>query len=273
MDGMTLTRSSHADSAGPQTPEGRLRVVFITEDDPIYVIRFFEVFFEEYPRTEFDLCAITIDAAFREPLRKTVGRMLRFYGPLDFFRLGTRYLRTRFRNRSIAKLARDHGVPLLPCASVNDPIYVEKVRALQPDVIVSVAAPEIFREELLASARLGCVNIHSGRLPQYRGMMPTFWQLLRGEPCVTVTVHQMVQKLDAGDVLGTLEFPLKERDCLDRVITGTKRGGARLMVEVLRKLAAGRTEPRPLDMRAAAYFSFPQPADVRAFRRRGHRML
>jgi methionyl-tRNA formyltransferase len=248
-------------------------VLFVTEDDPLYVIKFFEVFFAEYPRDELDVCGVTMDQAFHEPIWKTARRMLRFYGPIDFVRLGLRFARAKLSGRSIARLARDAGIDEVPATSVNDGAYVATVRELAPDVIVSVAAPEIFRADILGAARIGCVNIHSGRLPAYRGMMPNFWQLLRGERHATVTVHEMVEKLDAGDVLATLETPLRERDSLERVITVTKQEGARLMIDVLRRLAAGTAEPRPLDMSDAGYFSFPQPSDVKTFRKRGHRML
>jgi methionyl-tRNA formyltransferase len=105
--------------------------------------------------------------------------------------------------------------------------------------------------------------------------MPTFWQMLEGKPFVTVTVHEMVAKLDAGGVVDTLEFPLEERDSLDRVISGTKQGGARLMIRVLERIAQARAMPEatPLDMSKARLFKFPQPADVAKFRARGHRML
>ena len=74
---------------------------------------------------------------------------------------------------------------------------------------MSVAAPEIFLPELLNIPRLGYINLHSGRLPSYRGMMPTFWQMLRGEQAITISVHRMAQKLDLGDVLATQSFPLE----------------------------------------------------------------
>jgi methionyl-tRNA formyltransferase len=138
---------------------------------------------------------------------------------------------------------------------------------------VSVAAPEIFLPDLLNVPRLGCINVHSGRLPNYRGMMPTFWQMLRGEQAITITVHKMADKLDAGDVLATQSFPLKRSDSLDRVIKATKREGARLLMRVLRDIQKGQVRPVPLDMAGAGYFSFPKPSDVREFRRRGHRLL
>jgi methionyl-tRNA formyltransferase len=162
---------------------------------------------------------------------------------------------------------------MYPARSVNDPEYLERVRRLSPDVIVSVAAPEIFRKELLRTPRLGCVNIHSGRLPVYRGMMPTFWQMMRGEPTVTVTVHEMAEKLDAGGILGTVSIPITPRDSLDRVITVTKQAGARLLIEVLGKIRLGQVSGIPVDMSGASYFSFPKREHVLEFRKRGHRLL
>jgi methionyl-tRNA formyltransferase len=251
----------------------RLRIHFVTEDDPFYVVRFFEVFFEEYPREEFEISGVTIQAPFRERKAATAKRVLSLYGPVDFSRLLVRFVAKKLRRRSIAALARSEGIPLVPTGSVNDAEFVRRIRTLQPDVIVSVAAPEIFREEILGSARLGCINIHSGRLPAYRGMMPTFWQMLSGESHATITVHEMARELDAGAILGTVEYPIRERDSLDRVMTETKKDGARLMIRVLRELASGAAAARPLDMAKAAYYSFPKSEDAREFRRRGHRMV
>lgn len=259
-----------------QDPENnqKLRVLVVTEDDPLYVVKFFEVFFAEYPRDRIDLIGITISEAFHEPIWKTALRMLKFYGPVDFVRLCFRFASVKLRRYNIGRLAREAGVPLVETHSVNDQAYVEKVREeIRPDVIVSVAAPEIFREGILNAAGQRCINIHCGRLPIYRGMMPNFWQLLHGEPAATLTVHEMVEKLDAGGIVQTREFPLRDRDSLDRVIVGTKQESARLMIEVLERFAAGPVEAEPLDMTGKKYFSFPQPADVRRFRKRGHRML
>jgi methionyl-tRNA formyltransferase len=250
-----------------------VRVLFITEDDPLYVIEFFEVFAREYPRDEIEIVGITISRAFNEPRAATARRVLRFYGPVDFARLSLRVAAAKLRRRSIERLAREHGFPLVPTDSVNDPAYLRGVRALEPDVIVSVAAPEIFREALLGSARLGCINIHSGRLPRYRGMMPTFWQMVAGEPALTLTVHEMAAELDAGAVLGTLELPIPAGATLAEMMLAGKREGARLVIQVLRDLASGNARPRPLDMAQASYFSFPQREEAAELRRAGHRLL
>lgn len=250
-----------------------LRLLFVTEDDPLYVIRFFEVFFAEYPKDQIEIVGVSVQEAFHEPIWKTARRMLRFYGPIDFVRLCTRYVGVKLRGDSIAKLADQSGLTLVPCGSVNDPEYIERVRSINPDVVASVAAPEIFKKGILSVPALGCINIHSGKLPIYRGMMPNFWQLLHGESHAVVTVHEMVERLDAGGILGTQDWPLQASDSLDRVITGTKQDGARLMMQVLLRMKRGEATATPLDMTGKKYFSFPKPADVKAFRKRGHRML
>ena len=87
-------------------------------------------------------------------------------------------------------MAARRGIPSIRTHSINDPDYVARVRELAPDVIVSVAAPEKFRREILCAHRVRCVKVHSGRLPKYRGI------LLEGEAHATVTVHEMVEELD-----------------------------------------------------------------------------
>jgi methionyl-tRNA formyltransferase len=254
-------------------PACRLKIFFVTEEDPLYVIEFFRIFLSEYPTDEFDLCGITIDQPFHESTPQTLRRMVKFYGLWGTTRQGVRFISARLRRDSIKALASSVGVPVLSTPSINRLEFLHRLRAEAPDLIVSVAAPEIFGPELLNIPRLGCINIHCGRLPKYRGMMPTFWQMLRGEQAITITVHMMAQKLDAGAVLATQSFPLKTSDCLDRVIRGTKRESARLLIRVLRDLRNGQLKQMPLNMTESSYFSFPKRSDVREFRKRGHRLL
>jgi methionyl-tRNA formyltransferase len=87
------------------------------------------------------------------------------------------------------------------------------------------------------------------------------------------TLAEMARELDAGGVLATCACPIRERDSLDRVMVEAKRAGALLVIDVLRRLAAGELVAQPLDMTEAAYYSFPTAAAVKEFRRRGHRLL
>jgi methionyl-tRNA formyltransferase len=262
-----MTNRSHIENDRP------LKLLFVTEDDPLYVVEFFAVFFAEYPRADFEIVAVTVDRAFHEPLWKTVKRMWRFYGAVGFIRQGLRFVGRKLRGRSIERLAKANGITLLPTDSVNTEAYAKSVEQLKPDLVISVAAPQIFKERLLRSATWGCINIHAGQLPTYRGMMPNFWQMRYGEPHATVTVHEMAAELDAGRVLGTRTVPIQSQDSLGRLMRETKREGARLMIEVLKDIKAGTIEPEPVDMGSPGYFSFPKPDDVAAFHAQGHRLL
>jgi len=250
-----------------------LRVHFVTEDDPLYVAEFFDAFLALYPPEEIQVIGITVQEPFNESRLSTAKRVLSLYGPIGFARLLGRFARRKLQRRSIARLAGGEGIALVPTRSVNDPDFIERMKLLEPDVIVSVAAPEIFKKAILQAPRLGCINVHSGRLPRYRGMMPTFWQMRSGEPNVTVTVHEMAEKLDAGAVLGTADCRIEQRDSLDRVMVAAKHACARLVIRVLRDLAAGEARPQQLDMAEASYFSFPSRADVLRLRQLGHRLI
>jgi methionyl-tRNA formyltransferase len=252
-----------------------LRLLVVTEDDPLYVRQFFDRFFPRIPRDRIELVGVTVSKAFHEPLWKTGLRVLRFFGYWDTIRILPRFIAAKVKRSSISASARRFGFPVLAASSVNSNEYLELVRSLEIDVLVSVAAPEIFKSRLLSVPAIGALNIHSGRLPEYRGMMPTFWQMLHGERHATVTIHEMVERLDAGGIVRTLEFPIRPNDALERIMIGTKRAGADMMLEVLTEIASTRQFPAalPIDMSKARLFRFPSPDDVRRFRRLGHRML
>ena len=249
-----------------------MRVLVVTADDPLYVACFFEELIPAVPDSV-HIVGVTILPAFQERLPATAKRVFRLYGSVDFTRLCLRFAGLRMRGRDISRLTKKAGIPLIGTRSVNSEDYLRRVAELAPDVIVSVAAPEIFRPPLLSMPRLGCLNVHSGRLPAYRGMMPVFWQLLKGETAAVVTVHEMVEAIDAGRVLDTVEVPLKRRDRLSRAMVAAKRAGAALLVEVLDRLRRGCVAFRDDGPDDDCYYSFPEPEHVRALRARGHRML
>ena len=117
---------------------------------------------------------------------------------------------------------------------------------------MSVSAPQIFRHELLHAPRHGCINIHNGRLPDYRGMLPNFWQMLNGETQAITTIHSMVRKLDAGTVIWEEATPIRPEMSLDALIRETKERSADALWRVLRHLAQHRSLPHVRDIEGQA---------------------
>ncbi len=261
-----------------------LRVLFITQNDPIYV----RVFFEEFlriARGSVDVVGVVIAPTMGKQSAAALARqMWGFYGPIDFVRMGLRYALLAVGSRlprglrrgrvySIEQVAAEHHVPVRYVGDLNAPEFVAWVRERGVDLIASVAAPQILKEALLSAPRLGCVNIHNAKLPRYRGMLPNFWQLLHGETTVGTTIHRVNAKLDEGAILAQMETPVEPGESLDALIRRTKHAGARFMLDTLEALAAGRLQERANVAAEGSYFTFPKPADVRAFRRRGLKLL
>lgn len=96
------------------------------------------------------------------------------------------------------------AVTLLRVDDINSSATVEQVRQFDADIGLSLAAP-ILRAPVFASPRLGTLNLHKGRVPDYRGMPPAFWELWNGESSAGCTVHWVDERLDTGDLVASGE--------------------------------------------------------------------
>lgn len=245
-------------------------------------------FFEEFLPLE--LRGITIEGIVLAPpmgkkrLADLIRQMWNFYGPVDFVRMGFRYVTTRLlarlpaalrlnRTITIPHAAARYDIPVLHVTDLNDPDFVAHVRNTGIDVLVSVAAPQIIKAPLIEAPQVACINIHNAKLPMYRGMLPNFWQLYDGLRTVGTTVHKINAGIDDGPILAQRETELLPNESLDSVIRRTKRLGAHLVLEVLGQLRDGTAVEAPNDRHQGTYYSFPTKADVAEFRRRGGRLL
>ncbi|HMA39318.1 MAG TPA: formyltransferase family protein [Gemmatimonadales bacterium] len=269
---MTITSPARSAPPGPVT------VVAVTQDDPFFTGRFFESFLREAAGGRVQLLEIVLLRNFNESRMALLRRFWKLYGTADLIRLLARYagalLSERFgRPRSVAALAARAGVPVRQIASINDETYLQTLRERHVDVLLSVSAPEIFRSAALQACP-HAINIHNGKLPFYRGMMPTFWALLHGEPQVTITVHTMAEKLDAGSVLAEYAVPIGPDDTQFDLSARAKDVAGREVARLLARLGTPDwPTPVPVDMSQKRYFKFPTPADVAQLRERGRQML
>jgi methionyl-tRNA formyltransferase len=156
--------------------------------------------------------------------------------------------------------------------TVNDETFVERVEEEEIDVILSVSAPEIFAPSVLSAPKWGCLNVHTAKLPKYRGMLPTFWALYHGDDEIGVTIHTMEEEIDQGQIAKQSTFPVDPVDTLDDVIKRGKRERGRLAYQTLNTLAGGGLQLRPMEGEGS-YFSFPSAEERRELQRRGRRLL
>lgn len=259
-------------------------IVMITQEDPFYVRIFFEEFFKNYGRTS-DIKGVVIAPTMgKKSFSKLLKQMYGFYGPFDFTWVGFRYMALkaagavykalRIRNSgTIEGLCASYGVPVMHCSKINSEEFLKEIGQLRLDLVVSVAAPQIFKEKLIALPSMGCINIHNSKLPKYRGMLPNFWQMFHGEKTVGTTVHYINAGVDDGDILLQKETPIAPGESLDSLIRKTKKCGATLMIEAIESIRNGTAKPRPNSKEEATYFSFPTKQEIVEFKKRGYRLL
>lgn len=144
------------------------------------------------------------------------------------------------------------------------------LRELKPDLVVSIRYRKILRPEVIAIPRFGVINIHSGPLPDYRGVMATFWAMLEGDDCIGSTIHRIVDAgIDTGPVFSLQRQPMRrELSYLANVLSLYPAACAELAA-LIDELDDGR-QPATLPQTAGGnYFSMPGQAEVRAFLGRG----
>jgi len=127
------------------------------------------------------------------------------------------------------------------------------VRAWRPDLGLSIGAP-ILREELFSIPRLGTLNIHGGKVPDFRGAPPGFWELYTGANEIGATLHWVTRKLDSGAVVEQAVAPIYEHDSLNAVSQRAEELSVRVLERGLRAVVSGEFQ------------ASPQPAGGRTFR-------
>lgn len=260
--------------------EPMMRIEFLTQQDPIYILPLFEEFIRNYSDESTIVRISCCDTMGSRPRRQLVRELMHLYGAFGFARLAGRILLSHLlgwiplgrgakRYFSLPQLCRAYGIEYGAISNPNAEEFVAGVVKRQCDLIVSIACPYILKRQLLSTPRLGCINIHHAPLPQYKGMMPTFWQLFQGERSVGLTVHYMSEKLDDGHALLQEHLPVEENESLDHLIRRSKRHAAHCLAKVLQQIGTNSVSLRPLKHKPSSYFTFPTLAEIREFRRRG----
>ena len=164
---------------------------------------------------------------------------------------------------SVARLARDAGIPAYTTRSINEPSWVDRIRGLAPDVLFSFYYRDLLRRPLLALPRLGAFNLHGSLLPRYRGRCPVNWQLVNGERESGVTLHHMVARADAGDIVGREVVAVGPDDTALELYLKLVAAGRRVLVRHLDEILSGTAPRTPQDESHATVFGGREPEDGR----------
>jgi methionyl-tRNA formyltransferase len=163
--------------------------------------------------------------------------------------------------RSCAELAARHGVPVYVDESVET--AAAKIGPLKPAVLYSFSYRNLIPESVLAVASLGAFNLHPSLLPAYRGRAPVNWVLVNGEGETGVTLHHMVARADAGDIVGQRAVAIDDSDTALTLYRKLVPLGVELIEELHPKIVAGTAPRRKMDISKGSYFGRRRPDDGR----------
>ena len=129
----------------------------------------------------------------------------------------------------------------------KEPVFIETLSRLAPDLIVVVAFGQILPESVLTIPPLGCVNVHASLLPKYRGAAPIQWAIIRGERETGVTTIRMDAGMDTGPILMKRSLRIGPTETAEALAPRLADLGAELLIETLSRLKEDALVPAPQD--------------------------
>ena len=153
----------------------------------------------------------------------------------------------------IKERALELGLQVFQPEKLSQTGELERLKELDPDLIVVVAYGQLLKQEVLDLPPLGCINLHSSLLPRWRGAAPIHWALLEGDDQTGVSVQQMVLKLDAGPVLLQEATSVSSDETLESLHNRLAEMGGKLLLKAVDGLAEGSLQPTPQDESQVTY--------------------
>ncbi len=154
--------------------------------------------------------------------------------------------------------------------NINSAPALDKIRQLTPELIISIRYGKILKNEILDIPQHGVLNLHSGILPNYRGVMATFWAMLNNESEIGTTLHYIDDStIDTGAIISQSHLTIqKEKSYLWHVLQ-LYISGSELITDAISLIEKGQTIETITQSGSGQYFSFPKESDLVQFNKQG----
>jgi methionyl-tRNA formyltransferase len=149
-----------------------------------------------------------------------------------------------YKYKSVSDYCKENGIPVINPKLVSDNV-VRKVLDIEPDIILSIYYRKIFPQTLINIPKLGCINIHPSKLPNYRGPVPTAWAIENGEEEFGITIHYMDCSIDTGDILVQKVYPIFDDETGYELYTRAMKLGSELLNNNYDAIVSGKIVARP----------------------------
>jgi methionyl-tRNA formyltransferase len=179
-------------------------------------------------------------------------------------------LETKDVAEKFQELSRELNSEISFISRINAPERINKIRAFAPDLIIAIRFGEILKSEVIALPKFGVINLHSGILPNYRGIMATFWVILNGDKEIGTTLHYIEDAaIDRGAIIKISKSAVNFKESFVKNVANLYSQGCKDIAEFLQNLADGKkivVIPKE-NLVKGTYYSYPSAADLNNFQK------
>lgn len=164
---------------------------------------------------------------------------------------------------SVKNWAVQKNITVHTAEEVNSPDCIAKIAAINPDVIFSFYYRKMICREILDLPRVGAFNLHGSLLPAYRGRCPVNWVIINGEKKSGVTLHYMIDKPDAGDIVGQKAVKIEAFDTAKTLYDKLCKAAKELLDELLPLIKGEKIPRQKQNLKKGSYYGGRRPEDGR----------
>jgi methionyl-tRNA formyltransferase len=169
--------------------------------------------------------------------------------------------KNRDSSGNFVKTAKKYGLQVFQPVDVNQREFLKQVHCFFPELIVLAGYGQIVKQEFIDIALFGCINLHGGKLPQYRGSSPMNWALINGDVEFTLSIIKVDSGVDTGDVLLERTFPISDNDTISDLHNLANSVFPEMVTEVVNIIQTGMERGRKQVDSLASYYPLRFPED------------
>ncbi len=263
-----------------------MKILVITQNSPLYLASAQDRFFEKMLNSEHELVNVVIFPPYSKSTGSEIINRLKYYGIIDFIKMAFHvsvntllsylyYVFPVVGCYSAYNVVKKYNLSEYKTKSINSKKFIEYLSANEIDLVISLAAPKIFKKDILSTPKYGCINCHFSLLPKYRGLQSLFWAMLNDEKAVGISVHEMDDKIDNGPIFAQMSIAFEPEDSLHSLFKKVMKNGPApdLLIEAIDIIKKEDESRIHNDPEKATYFSFPGAKDGKLFRAKGKKFF
>ena len=252
------------------------KILLITQNEPIYVYESILSLIQKLP-TEWQITHSIIGN--QNPTGKKLSffekvyKVFSVFGFNFFIQYSSLFIFSKLKKRNLFKLMKTKKIEIIQTPNgINHPDIRGKIASQKFDLAVSIAGSEIYKPQLFDLFRFGIINIHTSDLPKYKGLMPVFRAMQKGEKKIGISLFLVDEGIDTGRVL-LKEYLDIQNKSMHQVIKESKKISIKMILNLLVNIETKISLNIQNVNKDGSYFSFPRKKDILEFKKRGNKFF